>query len=82
MRWINEPRRLLAVHCLIKIPMEEGVLHIKLTDRPLVRNNNAENSPDSCQLDNRTESLIIINAMLLRETTNNSSSLMMRKRVI
>ena len=78
MRWINKSRRLLAVHYFIKISMEKGVVHIKPTNQPVARNN-TKNSLDSRPLDNRTEDLIIINAMLLRETTDNPSSLMTRK---
>jgi hypothetical protein len=39
---VNKDRRLRIVHSLIKVVVEEGVLHVKLMDRPGVGGSNAE----------------------------------------
>jgi len=72
----------LTVHCLIKMSMQKGILHIKLMDRPMSRCGKAEDSANGSKLNHSTESLIIIYAMLLRKSTDNPSSFMTCKRII
>jgi len=62
--------------------MQKGILHIELTNRPMTRYSKAKNSTNGGRLDHRTESLIIIYAMLLRKSTDNPSSFMTCKRTI
>ena len=40
--------------------MKKGIFHIKLMNRPMTRDSNAKNKPDSRRLNHRTESLIIV----------------------
>jgi len=79
---INKTRRLLAVHYLIKMSMKKGIFHIELMDRPMTRDCKAKNSPGSCRLHHRIESLVTINTMLLCKTSDNPAGLMASKRTI
>jgi hypothetical protein len=72
---VDEARGLNAVDLLVKIAMEEGILDVQLVHRPRARGGNAEDDPDSGWLDDGTESLIKVDAGLLRESTNNPSCL-------
>jgi hypothetical protein len=49
--------------------MEEGVLHIKLMNLPVLGVSKGENCADCGWLDDRTESLVVINSRPLSETT-------------
>jgi len=62
---VNKTRRLLAVYYLIEMSMKKGIFHIKLMDPPMTRGCNTGNHPDSCRPYHRTESLVIINSILL-----------------
>ena len=62
--------------------MKKDILHIKLMDRPISGCSKAEDNANGSRLNHRTESLIIIYAMLLRKATNNPSSFMTCKRTI
>ena len=55
--------------------MEKSVLHIHLMNRPVVRECNRENRPDSGRFDDRAEGLTIINSMLLSKTVKDPTSL-------
>src|SRR6185437_6972778 len=80
--WINKTWRLLAINCLIKMTMEKSILDIQLMNRPVARGCNTQNCPDGTWFNNRTECLIIINAMLLRESPNNPTSFVTSKGTI
>jgi hypothetical protein len=45
--------------------VEEGVLHIQLMDRLGTRGGDAEDDPDGGRFDNRTERLVVVDAVLL-----------------
>jgi len=45
--------------------MKEGILHVELMDRPRARYGEAEDDPNRGRFDNRTESLVIVESMLL-----------------
>ena len=62
---INKSRRLLAVDCLLQMTMKEGILHVELMDRPRPRYGEAEDDPNRGRFDNRTESLVVVESMLL-----------------
>jgi len=62
---INKSRRLLAVDCLLQMTMKEGILHVELMDRPRARYGEAEDDPNRGRFDNRTESLVVVESMLL-----------------
>jgi hypothetical protein len=61
---------------------KKSILHIQLMNQPLARSCNTQNCPDVTRFDDPTESLIIVNAMLLRESPNNPTSLVTSKRTI
>ena len=62
--------------------MEKSILHIKLMNGPVLRKSQREYHTDSSRLDNRTESLIIINTGALSKTPEDSASLVAIKRPI
>jgi len=80
--WINKTWRLLAVDCLIKMTMKKSILDIQLMNRPMMRGCNTQNCPDCSWFNNRTEYLIIVNAMVLRESLNNPTSFVASKGTI
>ena len=70
---INKSRQLLAVDCLLQMTMKEGILHVELMD------GEAEDDPYRRRFDNQTESLVEVDAVLLREPANNPSGLVTSK---
>jgi len=56
--------------------MKEGILHVELMDRPRARYGEAEDDPNRGRFDNRTESLIVVESMLLFEPADDPPSLM------
>jgi hypothetical protein len=62
--------------------MEKSILHIKLMNGPVLRNSQREYHADSSRLDNRTESLIIINTGALSKASKDPASLIAIKRPI
>lgn len=49
---IEKYRKLLHKDLLTQLSMQEGIINIKLAQRPTVRNNNAKNDPNSGRFDN------------------------------
>jgi hypothetical protein len=72
---VDKARWLLAVDCLLKVPMEEGVLDVQLAHGPGTGRGDAEDSPDGCRFDHRTERLVIVDAVLLGISPNNPACL-------
>ena len=64
-----KPERLLTIDRFLKGAMKKIIFYIKLMDRPRRRDGDAKDSTNSAGFDNWRESLIIIDAMLLRVTT-------------
>jgi hypothetical protein len=62
--------------------MKEGILHIKLMNGLGARQCQSENHPNSCWLDDRAKSLIIINSPTLCKTTKNPPDFIAVKRAI
>jgi hypothetical protein len=50
----------IADNNIIKIPIEEGILDIELTNRPRIGENNADNKADSSSLDNWNASHVVV----------------------
>jgi hypothetical protein len=61
----DKARRLTHIDLLIKDTMEESILHIKLAKGPSSRHNNGQNKSNSGSLNNKTECILIINAIPL-----------------
>jgi hypothetical protein len=61
---------------------EEGILHVQLVDRPVMRDCNAEDDADRGLLDHQTEGLIVVDVVLLGEATNHPARLVAGKRAI
>jgi hypothetical protein len=59
--------------------MKKSILDVELMDWPGTRDSEAEDDPYRCRFDNRTESLVVVDAMLLREPVDNPPSLMASK---
>ena len=72
---INKTRRLLAIDLLVKIAVEEGILDIKLVDRPRTGDRNGEDDADGGRFDNRAERLVEVDARLLGVATDHPPSL-------
>ena len=79
---VDEAGRLLAVHLLVKSAVEEGVLDVKLVDRPGVRQGDAQDDADRGWLDDGAESLVEVDAGLLREAAHYPASLVASKATI
>ena len=75
-RRVDETGRLLAVDSLIQVAMKKGVLHVQLMNGPRSGGGDAEDDADGGRLDNRAESLVVVDAVLLRETTNDPPGFM------
>lgn len=71
---INEPRLLLAVDGFIQTATEECILDIELVDGQRTGNNKIKNESNCGGFDNRTESLVEVNARLLGIPTNDPPS--------
>jgi hypothetical protein len=71
--WVDETRRLLAVDRLFQMAMKKSIFHVELMD------GEAEDDPYRRRFDNRTESLVEVDAVLLREPANNPSGLVTSK---
>ena len=61
-------RGLLTIDSFIENVVEKSIFDVKLMNRPRGRNNNTKNDTNSTWFDNRRESLMIIDAVLLRKT--------------
>jgi hypothetical protein len=79
---VDEARGLLAVDHLIKIAMQESVLDVELMNRPSTGDGNAEDDMNRGRFDDRAESLVIVNAGLLREPANHPPCLVSSKTTI
>ena len=79
---IHKPRGLRAIDRLVKIAMKESILHIELMNGPRVGGGKAQDDANGGRLDNRTESLSIINAFLLIEPANNLSCFVASQRAV
>ena len=64
------------------MPVEKGVINIKLEKTPLVMERNAEHNTDSDGIDHRTRSLVKINTRLLVKAFSNKSSFIPSHRAI
>ena len=62
--------------------MEESILDVQLMNRPRTGQSQSENNSDSGRFDNRTESLILVDASPLSESPKNPTSLVTIKRAI
>ena len=47
--------------------MKKGILHVELVDRPGAGDSQAEDDPYGGRFDNRTEGLVVVDAVLLGE---------------
>lgn len=59
--------------------MEERILHIQLMNGLGMRDRNAEDSPDSCWLHNRTEGPLVVDVVLLSKSPNHPMGLVASK---
>ena len=74
--------RLHHIDLLGEIPIEKGVINIKLVKVPLVMECNAEHSTNGDGIDHGTESLIKINTRLLVKALSNKSSFILSNKAI
>jgi hypothetical protein len=73
--WIGETRVLAAVDSFSEGAMEEGILHIKMLNRPVMGDNSGEHRAHGSRFHNRAESLIIVDSGALSETLKDPASL-------
>jgi hypothetical protein len=73
--WIGETRELTAVDSLSEDAMEEGILHIKLLNRPVIGDSSGEHRAHGGQFHNRAESLVVVDFGALSETPKDPASL-------
>jgi phage-related protein len=81
-RGVLKTKRLLTINCFLKRTMEESIFDIELVNRPLRRDGYTENCANGAGLNNRRESFIVVNAMLLRKTATNPPSFIARKTTV
>jgi hypothetical protein len=81
-RGILKTKRLLTVNCFLKKAMEESIFDVELVNRPLRRDDCTEYYANGAGLNNRRESFIIVNAMLLRKSATNPASFIARKTTV
>ena len=74
MSGILEPGGLNAVDFLIKIAMEEGILHIKMTNRLVVGESQRKHSPHDGRFDDGAKGFYKINTRALCEAAENPTS--------
>jgi len=75
---IFEAKRLLTVDCFMKRTMKKSIFDIKLVNRPGGGSGDAKNRANGARFDYRRKSLIIIYAMLLRESATDPASFVSR----
>jgi hypothetical protein len=73
--WISETHGLAAVDSLSEGAMEEGILHIKLLNRPVMGDSSGEHRAHGGRFHNRAESLVVVNSGALSETPKDLASL-------
>jgi hypothetical protein len=66
--WIGETRGLAAVDSLSEGDMEEGILHIKLLNWPVMGDSSGEHHAHGGRFYNRAESLVEVDSGALSET--------------
>ena len=64
------------------MPIEKGIIYIKLVNFPFAIECNAKHSTDSNGIYHRTESLMKVNARLLVKAFNNKASFILCNRVV
>ena len=79
---VDEAGRLLAVDRLLEVAVKKSVLHVQLADGPRTRGGDAEDSPDGRVFDHRAERLVVVDAVLLRETPQHPACLVTSKSAI
>ena len=79
---VDEARGLSAVDDLGELAVEEGVLDVKLASLLFKGDGDGEDDADRGRFDNRTEGLIEVDALLLRETAKHPSCFVAVKRAI
>jgi hypothetical protein len=62
--------------------MKKSILDVELVNRPGERNSKAEDNTDGLGLDDGTESLVEVDAGLLRESTNHPTGFISREATI
>jgi hypothetical protein len=72
--WISKSRRLTHIYLLIKNTMEESILNIQLTKRPTAGDNHRKQDANGGWLDNRTETILIVNTITLFEPLSHQTS--------
>jgi hypothetical protein len=73
-RGILKTRRLLHVYCVIKKTMKESIADVNLPGVPSTRDYKGKNETNSSRFNNRTKSLMAIDAILLCESPSNELS--------
>jgi hypothetical protein len=79
---VDEAGGLATIDDLGKLVVEEGVLDVELASLPFKGEHDGEDDADRGQFDNRTECLIEVNALLLRETVKHPTCFVAIKRAI
>jgi hypothetical protein len=79
---INKTGWLLTVDNFVKVAIEKGVLDIKLTDRPITRDNNVEDEANCFRLGKRIGSLVVVDAWALRVAADYPTSFATSKHAV
>jgi hypothetical protein len=80
--WIFKTRGLSEIDSFMKSTMQESIFNIKLMNWPRRTNNKTKKNMNGLRTDNRRESLIESNTILLREPTTDPSCFISSKRTI
>ena len=79
---VSQALRLHHIDLLRKMPIEKGIIDIKLANSPLAIEGNANHRTDSDGIYHETESLMKINAQLLVKAFINKASFILCSRAI
>jgi hypothetical protein len=79
---VNEAGGLATVDDLGELAMEEGILDVELASLPFKGERVGEDDADRGRFDNRTERLVEVNALLLRETAKHPTCFVAVERAI
>jgi hypothetical protein len=79
---VDEAGGLATVDDLGELAVEEGILDVELASLPFKGERNGEDDADRGRFDNRTERLIEVNALLLREVVKHPTCFVAVERAI
>ena len=72
---VDEARRLLTIDGLLQMAVKKRILHVKLMNGPAAGGGDAEDDTNGGRFDNRTERLVVVDAVALSEAADHPAGL-------